>query len=249
MDLNDLEKKGEMKLDILVIAAHPDDGEIGCAGSILKYKASGKKIGMVDLTEGELGSRGSASLRFEESAKASELMGLDVRVNLGLKDGFFQNDEASQKKLIEQIRRFKPDVVLCNAFSDRHPDHGKGSKLASDACFLSGLVKIETLWEGETQEKWRPKAVYHYVQDRYLKPDFVVDISDFIDQKIQVLMAYSSQFYNPESNQPETPISSKDFFDFLKGRWADFGRQMGVEYAEGFQVERPIGVDDITTLL
>ena len=237
-----------MKLDILAIGVHPDDIELGCAGTILKHIAAGKKVGVLDLTQGELGSRGSGALRLVEAENSAKILGLSARENLGFADGFFRNTEENQIEIIKILRKYQPDVVLCNAPKDRHPDHGRASQLVSEACFYSGLVRIETKLDGNNQDLWRPKAVYHYIQDRFLKPDFVVDVSDFVDQKIEAIMAFSSQFYNPESELPETPISSKKFMNFITARMADFGRDISVDYAEGFTVDRVIGVEDITQL-
>ncbi len=238
-----------MKVDILCISAHPDDIELSCAGTVLKSIDQGKKVAIVDLTEGELGSRGSVKERYQEAADASKILGLSDRVNLQMADGFFEINEENLKRLIVQIRRFQPEIVLCNALSDRHPDHGRGGDLASRACFLSGLIKIETQYEGEKQNQWRPKAVYRYIQDRYMKPDFIVDISEYVDQKIESILAYKTQFYDPNSNEIETPISGKDFIEFLKGRWAGFGRTINVEYGEGFTAERTVGIEDLNHLL
>ncbi|HIP37649.1 MAG TPA: bacillithiol biosynthesis deacetylase BshB1 [Crocinitomix sp.] len=237
-----------MNVDILAFAAHPDDIEISASGTLMKHIDMGKTVAIVDLTQGELGSRGNVESRHKEAKLASEIMGIKHRVNLKLSDGFFELNQQNKIKIIEQIRHFKPTVVLCNAISDRHPDHGRASQLVSEACFLSGLLKIETEFNNVQQEKWRPIAVYHYIQDRYIKPDFVVDISDYVDRKIEVLKAYKTQFFNPKITHVNTPISGKDFFDFLKGRWKDFGRNINVNYAEGFTVERVIGIEDITTL-
>lgn len=237
-----------MKLDILAIGVHPDDVELGCAGTILKHIAAGKKVGILDLTQGELGSRGSGALRLVEAENSAKILGVSVRENLGFADGFFRNTKENQVEVIKILRKYQPDIVLCNAPKDRHPDHGRASELVSEACFYSGLVRIETELDGSSQELWRPKAVYHYIQDRFLKPDFVVDVSDFVDIKIQAMMAFSSQFYNPESKLPETPISSKKFLDFIKSRMADFARDISSDYAEGFTVDRVIGVEDITQL-
>lgn len=237
-----------MKLDILAFGAHPDDVELGAGGTVIKHIKQGKKVGIVDLTRGELGTRGSADLRDEEAANSAKIMGLSARVNLRMADGFFEYNKENQLLIVEQLRRFKPDVVLCNAAFDRHPDHGKGSRLVSDACFLAGLRRIETQCDGEEQEAWRPKAVYHYIQDRYLKPDFVVDVSEVWDEKMKAIMAFGSQFYNPESKEPISPIASKEFLEFLVGRGAEYGRQCGGRYGEGFTVERTPGVEDITTL-
>lgn len=237
-----------MKVDILAFAAHPDDIEISAAGTLIKHIKMGKTVAIVDLTQGELGSRGTAETRFVEAEASSKIIGVSKRVNLKMADGFFELSQENKLKIIEQIRFFKPEVVLCNAIHDRHPDHGRGGQLVSEACFLSGLLKIETSLNGESQQKWRPKSVFHYIQDRFIKPDFVVDITPHIDQKINALKAFKTQFFNPESTEPKTPISGEEFFDFLKGRWRDFGRNIGVEFAEGFTTERAPGVNDITEL-
>lgn len=221
------------KLEILAFGAHPDDVELGCGATIAKHIAAGKAVGIVDLTRGELGTRGSADLRDEEAAKSAEILGVELRENMNFKDGFFANDEAHQLELVKIIREYQPDIVLCNAVSDRHPDHPKGSLLVSTACFLAGLRKIET-----GQEAWRPKAVYHYIQFQNIEPSFVVDISDYIEQKIEAVKAFSSQFYDPHSNEPETIISSQGFLDSVRYRAADLGRLSGVSYAEGFTVEK-----------
>lgn len=241
-------KLKDMKLDILAFGAHPDDVELGCSGTIAKEVSLGKKVGIIDLTRGELGTRGSVEIRNSESAKASEILGVSVRENLDMRDGFFINDEAHQLKIIQMLRKYRPEIVLCNAITDRHIDHGKGSKLVSDACFLSGLVKIETELNGEKQQAWRPKVVYHYIQWQNIEPDFVVDISGFMDQKMQSVLAYGSQFYDPNSNEPVTPIASKNFLDSVKYRAEDFGRLVGVEYAEGFTTERYLAVNSLADL-
>jgi bacillithiol biosynthesis deacetylase BshB1 len=238
-----------MKLDILAFGAHPDDVELGCGGTIAKEVASGKKVGIVDLTRGELGTRGTAATRDMESAKAAEILGVKVRENLNMRDGFFVNDEEHQLAVIRMIRKYQPEIVLCNAVDDRHIDHGKGSKLVSDACFLSGLVKIETDYEGKKQEAWRPKSVYHYLQWKNLQPDFVVDISGFNEKRIEAILAYSSQFYDPNSKEPETPIATKNFLESLNYRPQDFGRLIGKDYAEGFNVERCLGVNSLGDLI
>ncbi|MFB0925616.1 MAG: bacillithiol biosynthesis deacetylase BshB1 [Vicingaceae bacterium] len=237
-----------MKLDILAIGVHPDDIELGCSGTILKHIAQGKKVGILDLTKGELGSRGSGELRLIEAANSAKILGVSVRENLGYADGFFVNDKEHQLGIVQILRKYQPDVILANAPKDRHPDHGRASQLVSEACFYSGLVRIETELDGVSQEHWRPRVVYNYIQDRYLKPDFVVDVTDFVETKMESILAFSSQFYNPESELPETPISSKKFFDFIKARMANFGRDINVDYAEAFTVERLIGVEDITLL-
>lgn len=238
-----------IKLDILAIGAHPDDVELGCSATIAKEISRGKKVGVLDLTRGELGTRGSAEIRDKEAASAAEILGLTVRENLGFKDGFFINDEVHQKAVIEIIRKYRPEVVLCNALQDRHIDHGKGGKLVSDACFLSGLRKIETSCNGEPQEAWRPKQVYHYIQWENLKPDFVVDVTGFMEIKLKAVKAYSSQFYDPDSKEPVSPISSKNFLDSISYRASDLGRIIGKESAEGYTVERFVAVDHLDKLI
>lgn len=236
------------QIDVLAIGAHPDDVELSAAGTLLKHRAMGYSTGIIDLTQGELGSRGTKETRKVEAEAAAKILGLSARVNLKMADGFFTHSEENLLLLVQQIRRFKPEIVLLNAVTDRHPDHGRGSKLASEACFLAGLRRIETSWEGEEQEAHRPKAVYHYIQDRYLKPDFVVDVTDFVEQKFDSIKAYKTQFWDPNSSEPKTPISGEEFFDFLRGRMAEFGRSMGAQYAEGFTVERIPGVDSLFQL-
>jgi bacillithiol biosynthesis deacetylase BshB1 len=240
-----------MKLDILVFGAHPDDAELGAGGTIAKHIAKGKKVGIVDLTRGELGTRGSAEIRDKEAAAAGKILGLAVRHNLGFADGFFTNDKEHQMAVIRIIRKYQPEIVLCNAIDDRHIDHPRGSKLVSHACFLSGLIKIETKLstDSEKQEAWRPKVVYHFIQWKNLEPDFVVDVSGFIDKKVAAIEAYSSQFYDPKSNEPETPISSKNFIDSVVYRARDLGRMIGVTHAEGFNVERFVAVDSLDDLI
>jgi bacillithiol biosynthesis deacetylase BshB1 len=238
-----------MKLDILAFGAHPDDVELGCAGTILKEIALGKTVGIVDLTRGELGTRGSADLRDQEAAAAAQILGVSVRENLRFRDGFFVNDEAHQLEVIQMIRKYQPEIVLCNAIEDRHIDHGKGSQLVSDACFLSGLMKIETQLDGQAQQAWRPKLVYHYIQWKDIKPDFVVDITGFTDKKVDSILAYRSQFYDPNSNEPESPITSKNFLESLNYRSRDFGRLVGVDHAEGFTVERYLAVNSLGDLI
>ena len=238
-----------MKLDILAFGAHPDDVELGCAGTILKEISLGKTVGIVDLTRGELGTRGSAEIRDEEANAAAKILGVSVRENLEMRDGFFVNDEKHQLEIIKMIRKYQPEIVLCNAIDDRHIDHGKGSKLVSDACFLSGLRKIETTVDGENQAAWRPKLVYHYIQWKNIEPDFVVDITGFTDKKIESILAYRSQFYDPNSDEPESPITSKNFFESLNYRSRDFGRLVGVEFGEGFTVERYLAVNSLGDLI
>ena len=238
-----------MKLDILAFGAHPDDVELGCAGTILKEVALGKKVGIVDLTRGELGTRGTAETRDEEAKTAAKILGVSVRENLAMRDGFFVNDETHQLEVIKMIRKYKPEIVLCNAIDDRHIDHGKGSKLVSDSCFLSGLMKIETSIDGEKQQAWRPKVVYHYIQWKNLEPDFVVDITGFEKKKIEAILAYKTQFYDPDSKEPVTPITSKNFLESLNYRAQDLGRLVGVDYAEGFTVERCLAVNSLDDLM
>lgn len=236
------------KVDILAIGAHPDDVELSAGGTIIKSVEQGKKVAIVDLTEGELGSRGTVRSRYEEAAKAAKILGVSHRENTRLADGFFEEDRESLIRLIRSIRHYQPEIVLANATSDRHPDHGRGSSFISRACFLSGLLKIETSRADISQEKWRPKAVYHYIQDRYIKPDLVVDVSSQKDKKMEAILAYESQFFKEDAQGPRTPISGKDFLDFLEARMRQIGRDIGAEFGEGFTVERPIGVDDITSL-
>ncbi|MBP4141874.1 bacillithiol biosynthesis deacetylase BshB1 [Flavobacterium sp. P4023] len=237
-----------MKLDILAFGAHPDDVELGCAGTILKEISLGKKVGIVDLTRGELGTRGSAAIRDQEANAAAKILGVVARENLEMRDGFFVNDEKHQLEIIKMIRKYQPEIVLCNAIDDRHIDHGKGSKLVSNACFLSGLMKIETELDGEQQKAWRPKIVYHYIQWKNIEPDFVVDITGFTDKKIEAILAYSSQFYDPNSKEAESPITSKNFLESLNYRSRDLGRLSGVEHAEGFTVERYVAVNSLSDL-
>lgn len=238
-----------MKLDILAFAAHPDDIELSCSGTLMKHSDEGKKVGIVDLTQGELGSRGSVEIRLSESTEACKIMGLSARENLKMADCFFEINQENKIKIIEQIRRFRPEIVLANSVQDRHPDHGKAAKLVSEACFLSGLLKIETFWEGEKQEHYRPKVIYHYIQDRYIKPDFVVDVSDYFDRKMKSVMAFKSQFYDPHSRELITPISSEEFLDNVKGRMGDLGREIGVKYGEGYTTERFVGVNGLFDLI
>jgi bacillithiol biosynthesis deacetylase BshB1 len=233
----------KMKLDILAIAAHPDDVEISAGGTVLSAIAQGKKVGIVDLTMGEMGSRGSGELRLKEAEAASKVMGISARENLAMEDCFFIHSPENVKKIIEVIRKYRPEIVLTNAPSDRHPDHGKASKLVRDACFYSGLRKIET-----DQDHWRPKSVYMFNQDYYNKPDFVVDVTEFWDKKIEALLCYRSQFFDPNSTEPATPISGAEFFDFLKSRCMDFGRPAGYLLAEGFITDRVLGVNDLFDL-
>lgn len=237
-----------MKLDILAIGVHPDDVELCASGTLMMEKLKGKKVGVVDLTRGELGTRGTAELRMIESARAAKVLDLDVRENLGMADGFFTIDEEHQRKIISALRKFRPEIVLTNPLEDRHPDHGRAGKLVAESCFLSGLRKIETLDdEGSPQEQWRPKYVFHFVQDRYYTPSFVYDISPVFDRKIEAIQAYSSQFFSTEykENEPQTYISTAGFLNSIIGRLQMFGKMIGVPYAEGFISEKMIGVDSL----
>lgn len=239
-----------MKLDILVLAAHPDDAEISCAGTIARHIAMGHKVGIVDLTQGELGTRGTVEIRAEEAAASAKILGVSVRENLGLKDGFFQNDPTHQLAVIRVIRKYQPSIVLANAVYDRHIDHGKGASLAHDACFLSGLVRIETFDEDrKKQEPWRPAAVYHYIQSLYIEPDFIVDISDYWQKKVDALKAFRSQFYDPDSDEAETYISSPGFLKMIEARAIDWGYAIGTKYGEGFTTRRYPGVKSLFDLL
>jgi bacillithiol biosynthesis deacetylase BshB1 len=238
-----------MKLDILAIGAHPDDVELGCGATIAKEVSNGKKVGIIDLTRGELGTRGTAETRDIESINAANVLGVNSRINAGFSDGFFVNDKAHQLEIIKYIRYYKPEIVICNAIEDRHIDHGKGSQLVSNACFLSGLQKIETSFKNDkNQEPWRPKMVYHYIQWKDIEPDVVVDVTGFMDNKMDAVLAYKTQFFDPNSTEPETPISSKNFTDSIVYRARNLGRIIGVEFAEGFTVERYPAVNSLFDL-
>ncbi|SHN25756.1 bacillithiol biosynthesis deacetylase BshB1 [Cyclobacterium lianum] len=238
-----------MKLDILAIASHPDDVELSCSGTLAAHIAKGYKVGIVDLTQGEMGTRGTPAIRIQESEKAAEILNLSARENLGLKDVFFQDNQEHQTAVARMIRKYRPEIVLANAVSDRHPDHGKGGSLASHACFISGLRRVETDVEGEAQEAWRPKCIYHYIQNNYIEPDFVVDISSYWETKINSILAFRSQFYNPDSKEPESFISRPDFLDFIEARSREMGHKINVKYGEGFTVERVPGVNDLFDLI
>lgn len=231
-----------MKVDILAIGAHPDDVELGCGGTIAKLISEGKTVAMVDLTKGELGTRGTDETRKEEAADAAKILGISSRENLGMKDGFLENSEEYQMRIVKMIRKYQPEIVFANAIDDRHPDHAKAAKLVSDACFLSGLKKIETALDGESQEFWRPKHVFHYIQWKEIEPDFVIDISDFMEKKIEACLAYKTQFYDPKSKEPMTPIATKDFLESLTYRAQNLGRLSGCTYAEGFTTEKMIAL-------
>lgn len=238
-----------MKADLLAFGAHPDDVELSASGTLAAHIAMGKKVVLVDLTLGELGTRGSAEIRKKEAAEAAKVLGVQERVMLDLGDGFFEVNEPALIKVMEQIRRFKPDIVLANALNDRHPDHGRGGDLVSRACFLAGLAKIVTHYNDVQQEAWRPKVVYRYIQDNFIKPDLVVDITGFEDIKMKSILCYSSQFYDPQSKEPSTPISGPDFMEHVKARNGQMGRYINVKSGEGFNIERPAGIKDLTTLI
>lgn len=229
------------KVDILAIGVHPDDIELCCSGTLIKHIKEGYKVGLCDLTRGELGTRGTPELRIQEAERSRVLMGADFRVNLGLPDGFISHDESSIRSIIKVIRNARPSIVLANAIEDRHPDHGRASKIISDACFYSGLRKIEV----DNLDAWRPDAVYHYIQDRWVAPDFVIDVSDFMAEKFECIMAFSSQFYDPKSEEPPTPISGEDFMEHIKSINRMMGRIIGADYGEGYTVERAPGVEDL----
>lgn len=238
-------------IDILVFAAHPDDAELACSGTIVKHIKQGKKVVVCDLTQGELGSRGDAKIRLKEAEASSKILQLTDRVNLAFRDGFFEVDEKHLLEVMKIIRHYQPKVILCNAPTDRHPDHGRASELVSRANFLAGLLKVETEYQGKQQKHYRTERLYKYVQDRYLQPDFVVDITQEMETKMKSILAFSSQFYKEgeDTSSPKTPISSKEFMEFVKARSRELGRNIGVEFGEGFIAERPLGVNDITTLL
>ncbi|GGB87856.1 bacillithiol biosynthesis deacetylase BshB1 [Dyadobacter sediminis] len=242
-----------MKLDILAITAHPDDVELCCAGTLLAQIALGKKVGIVDLTRGELGTRGTPEGRLQEAQDAAKILNVHVRDNVGLADGFFANNEAHQKAIIPFIRKYQPDIVITNAIDDRHPDHGRGGKLVSDSCFYSGLRMVKTFDEqGNEQEAWRPKQVFHTVQDRYISPDFIVDITAFHDQKLEAIRAFKSQFHVPEytgEGEPESYISSPEFFEFVIARAKEMGHAIGVTFGEGFTTARKLGVRDLSVFV
>lgn len=237
-----------MKLDILVLAVHPDDAELGCSGTILKHIALGKKVGIVDFTRGELGTRGTAETRDVEAADSAKILGLHARENLRFKDAFFKNDEEHQREVIRMIRKYQPEIVFSNALRDRHPDHGRAGDLANDACFLSGLSKIKTQQDGVEQEAWRPRLNLQYIQDHYIKPDIIVDITPYIETKIKSIQAFKTQFYNPELDEPSTYISSPEFFESMIGRAREFGKSIGATYGEGFTSRKLLGVDNLFDL-
>lgn len=240
------------KLDILAIGVHPDDVELGCSGTIINEIKNGKTVGVLDLTQGELGSRGTVETRYEEAAKAAMIMGVVVRENLKMCDGFFKNDQEHQRKLIIAIRKYQPEIIITNSLSDRHPDHGRAGKLTTDSCFLSGLRKVETKDEqGNDQEPWRPKYVFHYIQDRYHEPDFVIDITDVFEQRMEAVKAYTTQFYNPdnEDDGPQTYISTAAFLESVVARARVIGKKIGVQYGEGFNTEKTLGLKNMDSLI
>jgi bacillithiol biosynthesis deacetylase BshB1 len=234
-----------MVVDILAIGVHPDDVELSCSGTLLEQIENGYSVGLVDLTQGELGTRGTAEIRMQEAKDAANLLGAEFRENLNMRDGFFEINEENLRKIIVSVRAHRPKIVLANAISDRHPDHGRAAKLVHQACFLAGLRKIETVVDGVVQEHWRPKNIYHYIQDRAVEPDFVYDISNVINQKMEVIKAFKSQFYDPNSKEPSSPISGQDFMDFIVAKARNFGREAGFAYAEGFTSAKKIGVQDL----
>ena len=239
-----------LKLDILVLSVHPDDAELGCAGTILKHIALGKKVGIVDLTRGELGTRGSAEIRDKEAAASAQILGLAARENLGLPDGFFENTKEYQLKVIAAIRKYQPQIILTNAYHDRHPDHGRASDLVETSVFLSGLRKIETSINGEAQQPWRPDLLLHFIQDEYIKPDILIDVTEHWDKKIESIHAFGSQFFNPNwENEPQTYISSPEFVQVIEARAREFGKAIKVKYAEGFTSRKILGVDNLFSLL
>jgi bacillithiol biosynthesis deacetylase BshB1 len=241
-----------MKLDILAIGVHPDDVELGCSGTIINEISNGKKVGVLDLTQGELGSRGNIESRYEEAAKASIIMGVHIRENLKMRDGFFKNDEEHQRKLIAAIRKYQPEIIITNSLSDRHPDHGRAARLTTDSCFLSGLKRVETKNEqGDDQEPWRPKYVFHYIQDRYHEPDFIIDITEVFEQRMEAVKAYTTQFYNPdnEDDGPQTYISTEAFLESIIARARVIGKKIGVQYAEGFNTEKRLGIKNFDSLI
>jgi N-acetylglucosamine malate deacetylase 1 len=237
-----------MKVNILAVGVHPDDVELSCSGVLIKHISLGHSAGILDLTLGELGTRGTPEIRTKEAMDSAAIIGAAFRTQLTFKDGFFQNDEIHLHQVIEQIRKHQPDIVLCNAVTDRHPDHGRAAKLVAEACFYSGLSKIKTVLDGVAQDAWRPKAVYHYIQDNYIEPDFVVDVTPFIETKHRAVMAFTSQFYDPKSKEPQTPISSKEFLDYVDSKMSMWGRSIGVPFAEGFTVTKIPGVNSLYDL-
>jgi bacillithiol biosynthesis deacetylase BshB1 len=238
-----------MKLDILVLAAHPDDAELGCGGTIAKFIAQGFKVGIVDLTQGELGTRGTPEIRKSEAEESSGILGITARENLYLADGFFRNIKEDKLAIVKAVRKFQPEIVLANAVFDRHPDHGRASELIYDACFVAGLSKVETKLDGESQPAWRPRNVYHFIQSQSLQPDFIIDISEYWEMKLKAIKAFKSQFYDPYNSEPETYISNPGFLKMVEARAIEHGHAIGVKYGEGFTVRRPIGIKNLFDLI
>ncbi len=239
-----------MKVDILAIGVHPDDIELSCSGTLLRHLAMGHKAAILDLTQGELGTRGNAELRIKEAARAADILGIKERVNLGIPDGFFEPEEKYKRQIVEVVRTYRPEIVLANAIDDRHPDHGRAASLIYDACFLAGLNKVYTNdSNGHPQERWRPRAIYNYIQDKMLTADVVVDITPYMDRKMESILAFSSQFYDPASQEESSPISGADFLEFIRARARSYGRQIGVEFGEGFTISRPVGITDLLTII
>jgi N-acetylglucosamine malate deacetylase 1 len=239
-----------MKLDVLAIGAHPDDVELGCSGTLINEVKKGKKVGIIDLTQGELGTRGTIETRYQEAADAAKIMGISVRENLKMRDGFFKNDEAHQMQLVKVLRKYQPEIVIGNILEDRHPDHGRGGWLIYDACFFAGLRQVKTTDdEGKEQEKWRPKMLLHYIQDRFYEPDIIVDVSDAWEQRMESIKAYKTQFYDPNSTEPQSYLSNPDFLDAIVARARALGKRIGVKYGEGFVSKKSIGIANLDALV
>lgn len=238
-----------IKLDILVLAAHPDDAELSCGGTIAAHVAMGKKVGIVDLTRGELGTRGTPEIRTREAEASQDVLGVSVRENIGFADGFFVNDKEHQRALIQVIRKYQPDIVLANAVDDRHPDHARGAALARDACFYAGLRRIETEYKGKSQQAWRPEKIYHFIQSNYIQPDLVVDISEYWEKKMQAIRCFESQFEGGSADEPQTYLTTPIFMQFIEARAKELGHSIGVAYGEGFTTEKQIKVKNFYDLL
>jgi N-acetylglucosamine malate deacetylase 1 len=239
-----------MKLDVLAIGAHPDDVELGCSGTLINEIKRGKKVGIIDLTEGELGTRGTVETRYAEATQAAAIMGISARENLKMRDGFFKNDEAHQMQLVQVLRKYRPDIVIGNILEDRHPDHGKAGWMIYDACFLSGLLQVKTVDDlGHPQEKWRPRMLLHYIQDRFYEPDLIIDVSEVWEQRMQAIRAYKTQFFDPTSTEPQTYLSNPEFIEALSARARLLGKRIGVKYAEGFLSKKSIGLTNLEALI
>ena len=239
-----------MKLDVLAIGSHPDDVELGCSGTLINEVKKGKKVGIVDLTQGELGTRGTVQTRYDEAANAAKIMGITVRENLKMRDGFFKNDEEHQMQLVRILRKYKPEIVIGNILEDRHPDHGRGGWLTYDACFFSGLRQVKTTGDdGQEQEKWRPKLLLHYIQDRFYEPDIITDVTEVWEQRMAAIRAYKTQFYEPNSDEPQSYLSSPEFIEALTARARLLGKRIGVKYGEGFLSKKSIGIKDLDSLI